>query len=397
MEQYLAYLLKSAAWLSAFIIIYLIFLRNEHYLRIKRWYLIAGILLSLVLPLIKFYYQAAEEVYFSNAQPQSQFTPGSETVFIQHGYSAILYYIIIGGTIALMVRLLFNTIPNIAKIVKKGVSEQDGAYFVKSDQIRYPFSFFNVIFLNNDIKEPERGIIVQHEMGHIRQYHWVDILIVELAVILLWANPFIWICSRLIRENHEYLADEEVLRQADPGVYKAILLNYMLKVPVFNIIQPFTYSLNKKRFDMMNKTDAPFRKKLKVLIIIPVLAMMAYAFSEPKPASEIPAFVIVEEMPMYPGGDTELMRYIVSNINYPKEAREQNIQGRVTMRFVVDKQGNVVQPEVLRGVDPLLDAEAIRVVSSIKGFIPGKQDGTPVGVYYMIPITFSLEGGNVND
>ena len=397
MEQYLAYLLKSAAWLSVFTIVYLIFLRNERYLKIKRWYLITGVLLSLILPLIKFYYPTTEVLYSSNVQTQSQGIEESVTISNQYGISSILFFIMISGSIVLLIRILYNTLPFIVKIIGKGIYEEDGTYFYISDQFSSPFSFFNVIFINNDIIEPAKRIIIQHEMGHIRQCHWIDIIITEMVVALQWANPFIWICSGLIRENHEYLADEEVLRQSDPGVYKAVLLNHMLKVPVFNITQPFTYSLNKKRFDMMKKTDIPLRRKLKVLVIIPVLAVMAYAFSEPKHVTETAAFVVVEEMPIYPGGEIELLKYIANNINYPKEAREQNIQGRVFIRFIVNTDGNAVQPEILRGVDPLLDAEAVRVVSSIKGFVPGKQDGIPVGVYYQLPITFSLPGGTVND
>jgi protein TonB len=105
---------------------------------------------------------------------------------------------------------------------------------------------------------------------------------------------------------------------------------------------------------------------------------------------EIP-FVVVEEMPMFPGGDAELLKYIADHTNYPDIAKENNIQGRVIVRFCVTAKGGVSQVSVLKGVDPELDKEAMRVVQSLPAFKPGKQGGKPVPVWYMVPITFTLK------
>lgn len=107
-------------------------------------------------------------------------------------------------------------------------------------------------------------------------------------------------------------------------------------------------------------------------------------------AEEVP-FVVVEEMPMYPGGDAELLKYIAANVVYPEIAKENNIQGRVIVRFCVTAKGGVSQVSVLKGVDPELDAEAVRVVQGLPAFKPGKQGGKPVPVWYMVPITFTLK------
>ena len=102
-------------------------------------------------------------------------------------------------------------------------------------------------------------------------------------------------------------------------------------------------------------------------------------------------FVVVEEMPMFPGGDAELLKYIGEHTNYPEVAKENNIQGRVIVRFCVTAKGGVSQVSILKGVDPELDAEAIRVVNTLPAFKPGKQGGKPVPVWYMVPITFTLK------
>jgi protein TonB len=106
---------------------------------------------------------------------------------------------------------------------------------------------------------------------------------------------------------------------------------------------------------------------------------------------EATPFVVVEEMPMFPGGDAELLKYIADNTNYPEIAKENNIQGRVIVRFCVTSKGGVSQVSILKGVDPELDAEAIRVVNTLPAFKPGKQGGKPVPVWYMVPITFTLK------
>ena len=101
-------------------------------------------------------------------------------------------------------------------------------------------------------------------------------------------------------------------------------------------------------------------------------------------------FVVVEEMPEFPGGDKELLKFIAENTKYPENAKKNNIQGKVITRFCVTAKGDVIMVTVLRGVNPEIDAEAVRVVSSLPAFKPGRQGGKDVPVWYMVPITFAL-------
>lgn len=102
-------------------------------------------------------------------------------------------------------------------------------------------------------------------------------------------------------------------------------------------------------------------------------------------------FTVVEEMPDFPGGQAELLKFIAKSIKYPVIAQENGIQGRVICAFVVNKDGSVVDAEVLRGVDPALDKEALRVIGTMPKWKPGKQRGKPVRVKYTVPITFRLQ------
>ena len=105
-------------------------------------------------------------------------------------------------------------------------------------------------------------------------------------------------------------------------------------------------------------------------------------------------FKSVEQMPQFPGGDAALMKYLSSHINYPPMAAENNVQGKVILQFVVEKDGRVGEVKVARSVDKDLDKEAIRVVKSLPKFTPGRQNGQAVRVWYTLPVTFKLQGTN---
>jgi periplasmic protein TonB len=105
---------------------------------------------------------------------------------------------------------------------------------------------------------------------------------------------------------------------------------------------------------------------------------------EPEP------FIVVEEMPVPPGGASGLLKYIADNIKYPQIAQENNIEGKVIVRFCVTSRGGVDMVTVFKGVDPALDAEAIRVVKTLPAFKPGKQGGKPVPVWFTVPIVFQI-------
>lgn len=100
---------------------------------------------------------------------------------------------------------------------------------------------------------------------------------------------------------------------------------------------------------------------------------------------------IAEQMPSFPGGDRKLMEYLESSIQYPPRCEESCVQGRVIVTFVVERDGSISQAKIAKSLDPLLDAEALRVVNAMPKWIPGRQDGVTVAVKYTIPVTFRLK------
>jgi protein TonB len=133
--------------------------------------------------------------------------------------------------------------------------------------------------------------------------------------------------------------------------------------------------------DEVEIMDVEADQKTEIVEIEPV--------KEEEPA-EPDFFTIVEDMPSFPGGDAALLKYIAEHVEYPQIAKENGITGVVYVSYIVDKDGSIKDVKVVRGADPFLDKEAVRVVKTLKGYKPGKQRGKPVPVQFTIPIRFVL-------
>ena len=118
---------------------------------------------------------------------------------------------------------------------------------------------------------------------------------------------------------------------------------------------------------------------------------ITFRLKRPVEEAKEETLTVVDVMPQYPGGDRELLKFIAQSIKYPTDAQEAGVQGRVICSFVVDKKGNIVEPKIIRGIDPSLDAEALRVIGMMPRWTPGRQDGKAVRVLYTVPITFRLQ------
>ena len=149
------------------------------------------------------------------------------------------------------------------------------------------------------------------------------------------------------------------------------------------------------------KADLEGKKSTWMLIgYVLILAAVFVAFEwterdkpvveEEEPVEE-EIFMVVEQMPEFPGGMAELMKFLSKNIKYPTIAQENGIQGRVIVQFVVNQDGSIVDPVVMRSVDPYLDKEALRVISTMPKWKPGMQRGKAVRVKYTVPVTFRLQ------
>lgn len=342
--------------------------------------------------------------------------PGNQ-VFVISEWIKNIY---IAGILALSVRLIVQAISLYMIILRTPEKTVNGIRIKCMKDKSGPFSFLNWIFLNPDnVKEEEMNEILTHEMAHVRQKHSIDVIISELVNICCWINPFAWLMKREVRLNLEFLADRKVM---DAGFatksyqYHLLGLTYSHK---YGLSNNFNFSHLKQRIIMMNKKKTNGAGHIKyALFAIPAFALLLAgniscsseatktddvkenAATEKaneaevivqEPATKDEAFAVVEQMPEFPGGMKELMTYLKDNIKYPKAAQDKKVQGRVIVQFVVEKDGTPTEFNVVRSVDPDLDAEALRVLGGMPKWKPGMQKGQVVRVKYTVPVAFRLQ------
>ncbi len=283
MEALATYLIKSSVWLTGFALVYALFLRNERFFVLNRIYLVSGILISIIFPFFTWHYTVLLPVVPTTEVFELQVQGIAEVSEPFPFQNALLLSFYISGIIYLTFRILRQTLP-VFRIIRKSETQHfSSAKLIRTAEYPASFSFFSFVFVNPSIDEIETNEIVNHELEHIRQQHWIDLLLFEVLRTVQWFNPAIWLYGHLIRQNHEYLADERALqRSSNPAIYRAALLNQMFGGPVISLANSFNYSLNKKRFNMMKQTISSPIRKLKFLLVLPLIAGVFYAFAAPE-------------------------------------------------------------------------------------------------------------------
>ena len=424
MSNFITYLLQSSAIMAVLYSVYWLFLRNDTFFHVNRAYLLLTLLLSLGVPLVDFSFltRTAAAPFVVLLDPVVITSERIERIASGHlSWFEIAGIIYITGVVIFSARFIIQLIQLGLIIRRNKITRQEGCNIVFVDRGYSPFSFFNLIFIKKEYYiDGKLTPVLAHEKIHIHQHHTLDLMIVEIAIILQWFNPFAWLLGRSIKSIHEFLADEGVLRQGFlKNEYQTLILNEAMGLQVNNLTNNFNISLIKNRIAMMTKNRSANRNLVKVLAAIPALLVVLFFFSagtatptsaqesqaadkpaitqKAEPQTKVdenePVFTVVEEMPSYQGGQDEMFKYLVTNIKYPDEAKQKGITGRVFITYVVEKDGTVSNVKVLRGIGGGCDEEALRVVSSMPRWNPGKQKGQPVRVQFNLPIMFSLDKG----
>lgn len=441
MYTLMLYSLKVGACLAVFYLFFKLLLSRETFHRLNRIVVLAAMVLSFVLPLcvITVYRElpAMPELpvtedagYAPSAEPESQPFPwdkAATAAFLAGAAAALLWTL--------------GSVCGVLHMIRRGHRERlgDGSVLVRTDQPVVPFSWYRYIVMSEKDLAENGEAIVLHEKAHLRLRHSFDLLVTDLAGCLQWFNPAMWLLRRELRAIHEYEADEAVLDSGvDARQYQLLLIRKAAGGRWYSVANSFNHSKLKKRITMMLKEKSSPWARLKYLYVLPVAAIAVTAFARPevsdkvekissvkvndlaaivetkvaesagdttKPADVkyVPAevrkrlkgtlvFEVAEEMPEFPGGGmSALMSYLKDNMRYPASAKEKGTQGRVTVQFVVDKDGSIKEPKLLRSVDKDMDAEALRLISNMPKWKPGRQKGQPVAVKYTVPVMFSLD------
>lgn len=423
------YLLQVNVGLILFYALYKLVCTRDTFFRSRRFILIVSLVLPFILPFIdvREWLEIRDRVimltHFDYSAVLPEIVVGSEAaetgnrVFVLSEWIGYLY---LAGVLVLLVRLAIQAFCLYRLIVRMPEKEINGVRVKCLNDPSGPFSFFGWIFLNPaTVKEDELDEILTHEMAHVKQHHSVDILLAEMVSICCWMNPFAWLLKREVRLNLEFLADRKVMEAGfatKSYQYHLLGLAYNHK---YGLSNNFNFSHLKQRIIMMNKKKSNAAGHIKyALFVLPAFALLVagniscsqdasqtedakeevVAPVSPK-AKEAPAdstakeevFMVAEQMPEYPGGMKEMLKFLQENVKYPENAMKNNVQGRVIVQFVVEKDGTPTEFKVLRSVDPDLDAEALRVMKAMPKWKPGMQKGQVVRVKFTVPVSFKLQ------
>jgi hypothetical protein len=266
-------------------------------------------------------------------------------------------------------RFIINLI-RIFFIRKSGeLIRKEGLRIILTDKNFSTFSFLNNIFLNQkSLNNPELQTVLIHERIHIRQLHTLDVLLTEFLVIIHWFNPAAWAIKRAVNENHEFIADQEVLINGfNPRAYRIRIIEELFGTRFIPVTHSFNRSITNKRLSMMEKSRSPKWAKYKILFALPLAGLLFFIFActqqepvmiqesptEKNTAIEIFIYLKPDSMAEFPGGLNALRQFISENLRYPEEAAKNGVQGKVFIQFVIDETGKV-EPFVNEGEMPPL-------------------------------------------
>ncbi len=278
------YLLKTSTVIAVFYLCYKLFLQRDTFFQSNRWFLLIGLFTAFVLPfvVIPIYIERApvlmDAYVFSDATSLNT-KPEQSITFLQ-----LLYTIYILGVVFLSIRFLIQLF-SLAKMIFINEREKLGQHtYIKTNSEVSPFSFFNWIVYNPDLfNKNELEQIITHEKVHARQYHSIDILLTQLSCIVLWFNPFVWFYNKDLKQNLEFIADQNAQNKSDcKKSYQYTLLKTSMPTHQLALTNNFYNSLIKKRIVMLHKSKSKKINRLKYVLVIPILVIFLMSFNTKK-------------------------------------------------------------------------------------------------------------------
>ena len=411
--------------------LYCLTFRRDRWLQLNLWYLLVALPFSILIPRLPM-----PDLFASASLPVA---PAEKFVVTLDGIDVsassapqvlrltdMLPEAYLTGLAVCLAWLVFQMVAQLVAVVRlrrrhavygagDGFDIPRHSSLILTDDDTAPYSFFNQIVVGTrGLSDEELRCILAHESHHVKQGHSFDLLFARLLCCMAWFNPFAWLMLRELRAVQEFQADAASLGACGREDYLHLLYRQVTGIGYGHITNNFQSINIKKRIVMMNTKKSRFGA-WKVLAALPVAALLMMVGCKPAAnteadtpavdtsqsssrgdgyageAADTVTFSVVENNPEFPGGEDALYKYLAENIRYPEQAKKENVQGRVFVRFVVDKDGSVVNSEVLRGIGNGCDEEALRVVNAMPKWTPGKQRGKAVRVWYNLPIIFKLQ------
>jgi TonB family protein len=451
MNEFFTYFLKVNVALAVFYILFRVVFYRDTFWVGRRVYLISTIVISALYPFISLsgWLESREpiQVFIAEWTPimMSEFIVfhEMETAITTNPltWQQILSVVYIGVSTIFLLRFFVQLFSILLWRKRSRRAFIHNAFVRILSKDIAPFSFFKSIYINPDShSERELKEVLAHESTHVRQWHSIDVLLGELLTIICWANPFAWLLKAEIRQNLEFLADNNVVKSGfNAKKYQYHLTELALYSPNIQITNRFNVSSLKKRITMMNRRESKKMGLIKYALILPVtLTLVLWSNAEVvsssvsaivestnvvevtsieqqaiqqrntpppppppgyhvhqragQPITENSVWGIVGKMPEFPGGKEAQMKFLSERLRYPVIAQEAGMQGRVIAQFDVQRTGKITNVEILNGVSTELDNEVKRLINAMPDWIPGEHNGNTVIVRQTVSVLFRLQG-----
>ena len=407
----LFYLVQVTVLWLVFSAIYYFVLSNKSMFRFNRWYLLATFTGSLIVPLIPLNQIFGTTAAFQNIsliQPISlseliidlnkESIPKSFNWFL---WTKILFGI---GTAFFLFRFVKELL-KIKRLYQQSEKEvYDELIVCKISKPHQIFSFWKTVFIDRNLFETisKNESIWIHEKTHIVQGHSVDVLLIELCKIVFWFHPMVYLYERHIKMNHEYLADETVLKQTnDVKAYQCKLLDY-LENSNSSLASTFNFKLTKKRFIMMkNQTNSTIKMITKVFVAFGIIATTTFvacnnedveqSIENIESNKEEKVFEFVQQKAIPKEGLQTFYQNFARAFNTPEGAVDpEDKEIALRLRFIVEKNGDISNIQSVGKDNKLLTNEAIRVLASMPNWNPAQNDGETVRSTFTLPIRIRI-------
>jgi hypothetical protein len=281
METLFIYLVKSSGLIGMFYLSYILLLRKETFFNSNRWFLLAGLITSVVLPLVVF----TKIVWVDPSPTNFDWSKIPVTTPVENEAFEINWYLVIGilysiGILLFLMKLVFDFY-SLSKVLKgKTIQQQADFKFIDVTENVSPFSYFNSIVYNSSLySDTELENILEHEKVHSEQNHTIDVLISRLFCIVFWFNPLVWLYKKAILQNLEFIADNEASKKiSDKKAYQLTLLKITTQENCVVLTNHFYQSLIKKRIVMLNKNQSNKRNSWKYAVVLPLLGAFLFLF-----------------------------------------------------------------------------------------------------------------------
>ncbi len=423
MIEWFLYITKSTILLFLITLAYLIWFRKVNWFTFNRIYLVVGLVIATTLPLLDWgISKPSPEAITVNLGEKSanieqstfQINISDAQAFETRSRLLMTFYFLISAGLAILMAI--NVIKVSRFLMNKGSASKEIA-----------FSFLKWTFVHKGFHErPSYTLIKEHENVHARQMHTLDVLLIEFLKILFWINPVLWFYKNLIKENHEFLADQWVLHKYPQmeSLYQQQILELQLSPLDLDISNNLNILHYKKRFEMMKKEPLNFAQKAVYvfylfLTIVFIAACDSLLDSKNAQINTTFDFAALDEQPVYGDNFESFYHHLQKTITYPNEARANKIEGRFFAAFTITESGEISDIEIskednskfskieeivvvgygsneMESDNKTIGEQAIiqamtDALNKSETFNPGKKNDKVVSTRMVLPITYKLE------